>query len=84
MAAKGLHPAIAAFRRLYITRRITAQQNEVLGFDGHRSAECGAGQALAIAAMTDTGAARIDFPFPSDRAAMTAAVHSHRASPTAY
>ena len=79
MIAKRLHARQAAFRRgLEIDLRRAPAQRERLLRRRHGDAKGGAGEVLAVGAVTDRHARGVDVGFVLDRPAVALAVDLHR------
>src|SRR6185436_6678825 len=77
--AERLRAPVAAFGSLHVDLRLAGGQAERLLRHLQEQAEGGAGERLAVAAMTDARLLRIGLGFEADGPAMTPAVHFHAA-----
>src|SRR6516225_4356437 len=76
--AERVRPLVPAFSGLDVDLRCSAPQNEGAGQAWHRGAKGGAGEGLAVGAMTDSDLAWVDFGLEADLTAMAASGDFHR------
>src|SRR6516162_4599996 len=78
LGAERMRPRVPAFSGLDVDLRCSPPQNKGAGQAWHRGAKGGAGEGLAVGAMTDSDLARVDFGLEADLTAMAASGDFHR------